>query len=195
MGEGEVLLFWHMTLSWEIALLDLPISSAKSPRNWDKNLNSKGGEKYFYFGTCTWHPWKIALLDVFTSFIPKPQQNWCSSKKLTQMYSKWNGSSHKWWEYFWHMKFLKNCVDISISSTKNAMQLTQIYGVYTNVFKMDILLFWPPTPLKISVFFIITHFYRWWCFSICLRGLLYSIGGEAERAHRLYQYFLRGCEG
>ena len=57
---------------------------------------------------------------------------------------------------------------------------TQLTGVYVNVFKMGEL--YSPSYQKLSQR---RCLFLWW------RGLLYSIGRCAERAHRLYQYFER----
>ena len=85
------------------------------------------------------------------------------------------------------MTLLKNFLDVSISSpSKNSAQLTQTTGVPVNEFKM-----WVHSILLKSSISFISKLSQRWCFLLWWRGLLYSIGREAERADRLYQYFER----
>ena len=77
---------------------------------------------------------------------------------------------------------------------------TQLNWRHMNLFKIvfhfywvikQVLFFWSIMLLQIPSPFI-KNFLE--LFSLSARGLLYSIGREAERAHRLYQYFERVCE-
>ena len=103
-----------------------------------------------------------------------------SSSPSYQPPNKTNATQNKFTEIYW------KCVDIFIFSTKHSTQLTQ-RSSHNNI-QNDLTQSWIylspsyQTLLSSIVFFSVVG------------GLLYSIGREAERAHRLYQYFERVWE-
>ena len=153
-------------------------------------LIQNGGRKVLLF----WHMTFLKKTPCLMSSCPsyqKPNKLLQLKEVYTNVFKMEREVFHSciWWEYFWRMKFLKNCIDVVFFP---AISVTKINWVHTNVFKMAVLLSLD-THEKFCLLYI-KHFYRRWCFFLWWRGLLYSIDGGAERAHRLYQYFLRGCE-
>ena len=99
-----------------------------------------------------------------------------------QMYSKWEE------KYFYslaydRMRLLKNFLDVSISlPSKNSNATDANHRSSCECVQNGSTLFH---------LLHIRNFSQRWCLFLWWRGLLYSIGREAERAHRLYQYFER----
>ena len=94
-----------------------------------------------------------------------------------QMYSKWEE------KYFYslaydRMRLLKNFLDVSISLPSKNSNATDWSSCECLQNGRTIFSFISKTSQRRCLFL-------WW------RGLLYSIGRCAERAHRLYQYFER----